>query len=123
MTKSWDILTYQVKEEQDHRSKPWPGDLYFDFCVSWLVLVLAGLGCSLFLFVLVGLGLGCSWLVLVGLGWSWYLLALIVVGLGWSLSLLDFFFERLCNFFSPRGCVIFIWPKGFHEFFVFREVA
>ena len=30
--------------KQDRRSLPWPGDLYFDLCVPWLVLVLVGLG-------------------------------------------------------------------------------
>ena len=95
---------------QDRRSKPWPGDLYFDFFVSWLVLVLVGLGCSLFWFVLVGHGLGWSWLVLVCLGWSWYLLVLIFLGLGWSwlvLVFVGFFFlsqEVAWFFFVPRGC-------------------
>ena len=45
------FLLYQLEVKQDHRSKPWPGDLWF---WSWLVLM--------------SLGLGWSWLVLVGLG-------------------------------------------------------
>ena len=45
--------------KQDHRSLPWPGDLWF---WSWLVLI--------------SFGLCWSWLVLVGLGWSWLVLVL-----------------------------------------------
>ena len=43
--------TGRSHSKQDHRSLPWPGDLWF---WSWLVLI--------------SLGLGWSWLVLVGLG-------------------------------------------------------
>ena len=78
------VVCLEMKEKQDRRSKPWPGDHYFDFCVSWLVLVLVGLSCFLFWFILVGLGLGWSWLVLVGLGWSWYLLVLVGLDCCWS---------------------------------------